>query len=230
MERSILEKYIRLRKVGLRLNHKILDRYLNGNIIRDAARDLGIEFKKHRGQEIIFFESEAETHFLMDYIVHDYILNGKRLFELYEEEVGPSNEIEVEILAAKKRSYVSLFKVYEKSFTSAQIYMVDLLNNRKVKIIDFGMGLSVSTGTIIGFRLIPHREFGMTSGTPIPFTGFRKRDIIRRFRRLVNKLKLPTESAKKYVALFRLGKMYGIIQTINFSDHAIRGDGYYTTM
>jgi len=32
------------------------------------------------------------------------------------------------------------------------------------------------------------------------------------------------------VALFRLGKMYGIIQTINFSDHAIRGDGYYTTM
>jgi len=226
---DVLRRYIQLRNVGLRLNHKIINRYASGDVIRNAARDLGIKIEKRGGRRLMLFESNAEIHFLMDYIVHDYILRGKRLFELYEEEVGASDEVEAEILAAKKRSYVSLFEVNRKLPFSAQLYLTDLLGNRKIRIIDFGMSLSVSVGTIIGFRLVPHKGFGMTSGTPLPFVGLHRREVMRGFQRIMDKLRLPTESARKYVAIFRLGRKYGITQMVEFSDRLIRGDRYYTT-
>ena len=103
---TIIEKYKTYRKIGMELNHKIMDTCLDRDVFMKSARLLGIV----RGDTLIF-DSEGEMGVLMDFALNEYRVNNKNAIEIYREKIGWQNEIEKDILDALLSSYTSLFKI-----------------------------------------------------------------------------------------------------------------------
>ncbi|UCE73207.1 MAG: hypothetical protein JSV56_09230 [Methanomassiliicoccales archaeon] len=101
---SSLKEYKKYRKVGLKLNHKIMDAHLERDVLMKSARLLGIA----RG-DVLLFDTEDETSVLMDFALNDIKVKNKNIVEIYREKIGWKNMVEKEILDARRSSYTSLF-------------------------------------------------------------------------------------------------------------------------
>src|SRR3989338_4698749 len=78
-----LQRYKKWREVGTRLNHKIMEQVPREAVLR-AAGDLRLRKKNNR----VVFDAESDTHFLMDRVIHDISIDGRRVIELYRDQNG----------------------------------------------------------------------------------------------------------------------------------------------
>ena len=203
---TILGDYRKYRKIGLKLNHKIMDSCLERDVLMKSGRLLGIV----RGGTFVF-DSEDETSVLMDSALNDYRVNNKNTIEIYREKVGWQNEVEKEILDALSSSYTSLFKIVSVSDEESTLVLSDILNKKdNIELIDIAFSQTAVPGLLLFIRLVPFKDFNMASGISFVFPGDLERDLRMRYKKLRKKVKSDDESIKRFVSFFKMNKVHGI--------------------
>ena len=204
---SLVEKYKKYRKIGMKFNHRIMDKCLDRETLKKSAKLLGIIQKG-----IFVFDSDDETSVLMDFALNDYRFVNKTVVERYREKFGWKNDIEKDILDALSVSYTSLFKVTSISRAENTLVLNDLLNKKdNIKLIDISFSNTITHGGLLVFtRLLPFKDFNMTSGVSFVFPPRMESYIIRNYKVKSKKIKSNNEAIKRFVAFYKLNKSYGM--------------------
>lgn len=203
---TLIEKYKIYRKIGMELNHKIMKSCLDHDVLMKSARLLDIV----RGDTLIF-DSEDETSVLMDFALNEYRVSNKNTIEIYREKIGWQNEKEKDILDALLSSYTSLFKVISISEAENALLLNDILNKKdNIKLMDIGFSKTAVPGLLLFTRLVPLKDFNMTSGVSFIFRGNLEKYLLRRHKKLINTIISDSDSIKRFVSFFRLNKIDGM--------------------
>jgi len=204
---DLVEKYKKYRKVGMNLNKKIIETNLNHDIIMEAARLLGIA----RGENVLMFETEDESSVLMDFVLNDYRVNNQSIIAVYRDKMGWENEIEKEILEALLSAYTSLFRITSISKGEKMLILEDVINRKEgIELIDIYLSKYSVPGLLLFTRIVPLKDFNMTSGAPFAFPGTLEKYLLRKYKTLGKKVKSSRESVKRFVAFHKLSKTKGI--------------------
>jgi hypothetical protein len=203
---DLIKEYRKYRKIGMELNHKIMDTCLAHDVIMGSAQLLGILHG-----ETLIFESEDESSVLMDFALNDYPVNNQNTMKLYRDTKGWENEIEKEILDAHLVSYTSLFKVISISKEEYTLLLRDLLNAEDtIQLIDINFSRSAVPGVLLFTRIIPLKDFNMTSGVSFAFPGHLEQYLLKRYRVLSKKVKSDNKAVRRFVSFYKLSKTKGI--------------------
>lgn len=206
IQKELVRKYKNYREVGRELHEKIMQTCLDRAVLLKAARLLGIA----RGDTLIL-ENEEEVGTLMDFTLHDYKVKNKNTIEIYKEKAVSLNETEKEILEALLLSYTSLFKIVSVSKKENSLLLSDLLNKKDdIKLIDIAFSKHAVLGLLLFTRLVPFKDFNMTTGAVMAFPGNLEDYIIKNYKKLSRKVPSDNEAIKRYVTFFKLSKTHGI--------------------
>lgn len=203
---TLIKKYKEYRKSGMKLNHKIMDACLARDVVMASAELLGILHG-----ETLIFESEDESSVLMDFALNDYKVDNQNTVKLYRDTIGWKNDIEKELLDAHLASYTSLFKVTSISKKECTLLLNDLLTKEDdIQLIDINFSRSALPGILLFTRLIPLKDFNMTSGVSFAFPGHVEQHLLRGYEALSKKVKSDDEAVKRFVSFYNLSKTKGI--------------------
>jgi len=201
---SFMERYKRIRQAGLELNQKMLDFFLTMELIDDSARLLDV-----LQDGTLAFDREEEMSVFADFILHEYRWNGRKAVEIYREEIGGEDEVEEEILASFPSAYTSLFKVVAVSGNT--IFLKDLLGDEEkfIELTDIYFSKTATPGSLIFTRIVPFKDFNITSGVSFLFKDHLLNLLIREYRKMRRKIKTESTSMKRFISFFRLNRKYG---------------------
>lgn len=201
---DVIEKYKKIREVGMPLNHKMIESCLSKEILFNSAKLLGIVQRDE-----LIFENEEEMSVLMDFTLHEYKVNNKNAVQVYREKIGGQNEIENEILASLLSSYTSLFKVF--GISENILLLRDILKkeDKLIKLIDISFSKTATPGMLLFTRAVPFNDFYRTSGISFAFRSDMEKYIIRRYGKISKKIKTGSDSMKRYISFFQLNSECG---------------------
>ncbi len=160
-----VERYVRLREAGKRLNSEIVD-----TIPRRAMDDIGKALGILDGGTLIFgYEGMGDV--FMDCCLYDWIRGGRNLVRKFaKENPPPEDPDEREALGAMLRARYTVLGIDE-CVPEAGVRAVDLVADRDVFVLDLGLSRSSGVeGTALAARLLPAGRFWMTSGAALPMT------------------------------------------------------------
>lgn len=201
-----VEKYKTYRSVAVGLTSKMLDAHRDRDALLKSGSLLGLVRK-----DIFVFDSEEETSILMDFVLHEYRIAGKNAIEIYREKKGWENEIEKEILDAFLSSYTSLFKIVSVSEAENTLVLNDLLKKRDpIPLIDIAFSKTAISGLLLFIRLVPFKDFNMTSGISFVFPVNLEYYLLTRYKKLMKKVKSDSNSIQRFAAFFKLFKASGM--------------------
>ena len=208
-KKRTVTKYQQYREIGKALNHKIIDRFVDRVIILSSGKYLGLVSRCKRNT--LIFDNESESDALMDFAINEYNIDEKNAAQLYKEN-AELNDIESEILDALVKSYTSLFIITDVKERDNKLILADLLNknNDPIEIIDIGLSLTAPVGLLMFLRVVPFADFNITGGFGFGFNGDLGDFLLREYKLRAKNVKSPSESIKRYVALFKLHRLYGI--------------------
>lgn len=203
---DLIETYKTYRRSSIRLTQKIMDTCLKRDVVMKSAKLLGIV----RGGTLIF-ESEDDTGVLMEFALYDYKVNNKNTIAIYRDTVGWENEIEKEILDVRLKAYSSLFKVISISKKEKTLLLHDILDKKdNITLIDISLSESAIPGMLLFTRLVPCKEFTMSSGISFAFPGRLEKTLLKRYKVLSRRVKSHDRAVKRFVSFFKLNKTKGI--------------------
>ncbi|MCK4730363.1 MAG: hypothetical protein KAT28_03525 [Candidatus Aenigmarchaeota archaeon] len=204
---NLLEKYQAYREIGMKLNHKILDSCVNTEILMKSAKLLGIP----RKNDIMLYETEDEMGVLMEFTMHEQMKNNKNAIEIYRDKYREQNRIEKTILDAMLLSYTSLFRVISSLESENIVLLYDVLNKKdNIKLIDINLSKTVTPGLLFFTRIVPFKDFNMTSGFSFVFQSYMEEYLRRRYKKIGKKVESDRDSIKRFVSFFRLNKEDGM--------------------
>ena len=159
---EIISRYKRLRKVGTRLNNKLVGQ-LSKDVLDEGAKKLGI-----LQNGIFVFDSEDESAVLMDYCLYDVRRRGRNAVEKYLIDSPPDPDSdEMVCLRAMQHAIYSLF-VVESVERGLGVTVRDALSDETILVVDMGFGKSAQPGLAFASRLLTHEGFSMTGGAALP--------------------------------------------------------------
>jgi len=204
---DLVNKYKKYRKIGMKFNHRIMDKCLDRETLKKSAKLLGIV----RSGTFVF-DSEDETSVLMDFALNDYRFVNKNVVERYRKKFGWKNEVEKDILDALSASYTSLFKITSISISENTLILNDLLNKKEnIKLMDIAFSSTITHGGFLLFtRLLPFKDFNMTSGVSFVFPPYKENYLIQEYKKKSKKIKSDNEAIKRFVTFYKLNKIYGM--------------------
>jgi uncharacterized membrane-anchored protein YhcB (DUF1043 family) len=161
--------------------------------------------------DIFVFLDEAEADVLMDFALNEYKSNNKNAIETYRERIGGRNDIEKEILDALLSSYTSLFKVVSTSPSESTLILNDLLNEKEnIKLIDIKFSKTAVPGLLIFIRLVPFKDFNMTSGISFVFPASTEDFFLKRYMRLKRAESDVNLPMKRFIFFYNWNKTKGL--------------------
>ena len=203
---NTVEKYKKYRKISKKLITKIINTGLDDNILKKSGKLLGI-----LKNDTFIFDSEEETDVLMDFALNEYKIKDKNTIQIYQENIGGKNKIENEILDAFISSHTSLFEITSISKEENTLVLYDILNKRNnIKLIDFSFSKTAFPGLILFFRIVPFKDFNITSGIAFIFQGNFRKELIRKYKSIKKRLKFSNSSIKRFIAFHQLNQIYGL--------------------
>jgi hypothetical protein len=159
---DILARYQRMRKVSLELN-KALPRYVPREGLEATARRLGFWQKG-----TLVFDSMDQSCVLFDQAIHGYFKDGRNAVDRYLADHPPTPGSDQEaVLAAKQRSFYSLFQV-EGIVPDVGVHVHDMLRDRRQFLADVGFSQTAVKGLVLATRVLPFEDFIMTAGAALP--------------------------------------------------------------
>ena len=160
-----LQRYKKWREIGMKLNHKIMEQASKDTILR-AARDLRLLRKK---DDIIRCDSETDTHFLMDRVVHDVLIDGKRAVEIYRgQNAQRLTEDERTLLDALVDARYSLFVVRQIE-PGKGLHLLDVFSEETMFLTDVNLSQTALEGNLLAGRAVSVDGITFTSGCACPF-------------------------------------------------------------
>jgi hypothetical protein len=204
---TIISKYKKYREVGKELNHNIIDRFIDRDIMLKSGKYLGLARRDH-----LIINSGLESTALMDFAINEFETNGKNAVQLYKERVMLANDIEGDTLDALLKSYTTLCKITDIKRKRNTLILTDLLdiNCEPIEIIDIGFSQTAVAGFLMFLRVVPFEDFKMTGGFGFIFYDDLEDYLIKEYKNLAKFVKSPSESLKRYVGFFKLYRRHGI--------------------
>ena len=99
-EASIVKKYREYRKVTKDLVQTVLEKFVDNQSLRFAGRLMGI-----LQQKTFMLESEEDMEFVMDFCLFEYQINGKNLWQRYQEALETAQSPRGQTLGAPEHLY-----------------------------------------------------------------------------------------------------------------------------
>ncbi len=159
---EIVARYKQLRKVSMKLNHKLV-RTLSKEVLHEGGRKLGI-----LQDGTLYFNTEDESSVLMDYCIYDVRRKGRNAVEAYLIESSPDPESdEMTLLRAMQHSTYSLF-IVDSVERGLGVTVRDLRSDETLLVVDIGFGSTAQPGLLFASRLLPHDGFSVTGGAALP--------------------------------------------------------------
>ena len=184
--RQDVERYRRLRALGLDLNHRIIK-----TIPRQAYDEVGDAIGVlHNG--VLVFDSTDMTSVMMDCCLYDWFENGKNLVQRYAEThpASPGTDESYLLQACLQAKYRIL--VGQSAVPGAGIHCQDVLNGGELFLMDLALSQSVpNVNAALATRTIPLGEYWMTSGAGLPVSS--KKSILDALRRIDTEHYQPLE-------------------------------------
>jgi len=107
-------------------------------------------------------------------------------------------------------SYTSLFRVISTSESESTIFLYDILNKKdNIKLIDINFSKTLILELLLFIRLVPFKDFNITSGFSFVFHGDLEEYLLRRYKKLGKKVESDSDSIKRFVSFFKLNKAEG---------------------
>ena len=187
-----------------------MTKVMNASLSRDAlgrsAKLLGIS-----SGGVFVFDSEEEMAVLMDFALNDYRIGGKNAIELYSATKGSANEIERELLAGYASARTSLFRIISTSKADNSLLLRDLLNDRgDVQLTDTNLSRTTVPGFLLFLRVVPLRDFNMTSGFMFAFPGHLESRLLAGYRRPAKKREPRDEAQRRFIRFLKAYRDHGI--------------------
>ena len=202
-EGDLIKEYKEYRTLSNTLVSKIIDKYINEEVLFEAASLLNIA----KGDQL-FFNNILEKHTLIDFTLFDYKTNGKSFIAYFKNKI---NKNEKKLLENLLSSQTSLFKIKNVFVKEHILILEDLLNNQNdIKLIDINLSQTIKPGMILFSRLIPFKEFKITSGVNFAFQKTLEEKLINKYALLKDNIEHDDPVIKRFIAFFELNKMYGI--------------------
>lgn len=89
--------------------------------------------------------------------------------------------------------------------------MEDILNKKdNIPLMDIALSKTAVPGILLFTRLIPFKDFNMTSGAGFVFPGELEKYLLKRYKKLRKKVESDSESVKRFVAFHKLSKSSGL--------------------
>jgi len=206
--KKLIEKYKTYRKIGMKLNHKIMDKCLDRDTLKKSAKLLGIIRKG-----VFVFENEDETSVLMDFALNDYRFANKTVVERYREKYSWKNKVEKDILDALTNSYTSLFKITAIKPLENTLILKNLLNNKEnnIKLIDIAFSKTLTEENFLIFtRILKFKDFNMTSGVSFLFPPDKENYLIKQYNKKISDIKLNNKTLERFIIFYKLSKKHGL--------------------
>jgi hypothetical protein len=162
------------------------------NFVLDrAARDLDM---KGRGN-VLTFDSEDETGFLMDRCFHDIYWDGKNLVGHFIESDAYRHlsEEEQRIVQGMHKAYYSLFEILSANSDKATLDLADLLGAENHTLTDVNLSLTAQEGNLLAMRIKQIEGIYMGTGAVCPFYANQKKRLLEG----LEPRKPPMEKGKK---------------------------------
>jgi hypothetical protein len=158
----MLRRYEHWRKVGLQLNHRVVET-LPKNVLDEGGKKLGILKKK-----VLVLDSEDEIAVLMDYCIYEVRRRGKNAVERYLEESPPPADSDEKVLleAMRQARYCLLLVQGLERGVGAHVH--DLLREETFFLADVGFSQSAPLGMVLATRVIAPEGIAMTGGAALP--------------------------------------------------------------
>jgi hypothetical protein len=204
---GLVKTYKKRRKTGTNLINKIMESpCFSQQLLTGAARLLGVLQGK-----TLTMENEEESSALMDFLFHDYQVQGKTVVEIYREQVGAANPLEEEIMDAWRASCTSLFKVTDVVKSEDTLILSDFFGEQKdIELVDISLSQTSVPGLLLFLRKVPIDSAYMTSGSTFVFAEDKEKHLLRRYKPLMQKVKSQDEAIQRFVAFFKLNRTDGI--------------------
>jgi len=155
---QIAVRYRRLRATSLELNNSLL-KYVSKQELEATARKLGLW---HDGS--LVFGTQDETSVLSDEAIHSRSGTGPNAVDRYLADHPPKPGSDQEaVLAAKQRSYYSLFMI-ESTVPDVGVHVHDILRDRHHLLADVGFSQTGVEGMVLATRVTPYGDFIATTG------------------------------------------------------------------
>ncbi len=194
-----IKRYRRYRRVGMELNHKIIDALVDSEVIEIAARALGLG-----GNRQLVLDSEDDLAVLMDFALYEIRRGGKSLVERYRQQYGGANHVERLLLDAMVRAQTGLFVVEGVEPSKYLIRLRGLVGEREeVGLTDINFSQTLRGDVILFFRPVRVEEFTMTSGCVFAFWGRFEPKLLETWRK-------AKDPADRFVRFFKLSRKKGI--------------------
>ena len=204
--KPLVKEYRRYRTVSMDLNHKIIQSCLHRDALMESARLLGIV-----ENDTIVFADEDETNVLMDFVLHEYRIDGKTAIELYRETKGGKNEIEKNLINSWLAASTSLFKITSIAQSRPLLILEDLLGPKDpVNLVDIAFSRSAVPGLLLFLRRVPFKEFFMTSGFTFIFHPALADRLVNGYKDSCMKKDRPADSRRRFIHFFKANRKDGM--------------------
>lgn len=164
--RADVERYRRLRGLGMDLSHRIIK-----TIPRQTIYDVGDAIGILRNG-VLEFESEDMTSVLMDCCLYDWFEDGKNVVQRYSEThpAKPGTDERYLLDAYLQAKYRVL--VVQSGAPGAGLHCRDVLHGEELFLMDLGLSQTAkNAGAAFATRTIPLGEYWMTSGAGLPINS-----------------------------------------------------------
>lgn len=203
-EDQIIKRYREYRNQSNLLIKKMMDIYINKDILKDAGNILGI-VKKNEIDVHDFEEKKA----LVDFSLFDYKTKGKPTIAHFSDWII-DNEAEIwkDLLAA----YTSLFEVKSVFRNKYMIVLKDLLNEDcpLIKLVDLHLSQTISPEALLFTRVIPFNNLKISSGVSFVFQNDLKDLLIEEFHLIAERKPNMDPAIKKFISFFKLNRKHGL--------------------
>ncbi len=203
-EDQIIREYREYRNQSNLLIKKMMDIYIDKDILHDAGNILGIV--KNNEIDVRNFE---EKKALVDFSLFDYKIRGKPTIAHFGDWIV-DNEAEIwkELLAA----YTSLFEVKRVLRNKCIIVLKDLLNEDgpQIKLVDLHLSQTIFPEALLFTRVIPFNNLKISSGVNFLFQNDLKDLLMEEYHLLVEKKPNMDTAIKIFISFFKLNRKYGL--------------------
>ncbi|MHC0039588.1 hypothetical protein [Pseudoneobacillus sp. C159] len=202
-----LTLYKNYRQVGIDLNTELIQQ-VDVQVFVKAASLLEL-FEK--GNVVI--KQRQQSDYLYDFVLHENLNNEYTMVEKYKASYTNEDELKTRVLDAFLSSYTSLFKIVSVTPETSTLELEDLLNpdRENLFVTDLNFSKKAKPNLLLFTRILPFNDLFMLSGSSFIFKEEHETFILTRYKKLVKKVPLESESAKRFVAFYQLNQTDGLI-------------------
>ncbi len=203
-EPPYIREYKKYRRIGRDLCTKMSDFFLDEATLKKAGKQLGM-YRRHKGKNVMMFDSEEDANVLMDHLLFNILKGGKNAVQIYMEKVGPENETEEKLLNAMALAHLSLFRVKSKSMRKCTVILEDLLHGGEITLVDIALSYTAIQGFLLFLRVMPLPIDDLHMASGFAFIFKEEPDfLIERYERMKRGIKADCEDGRLFIAFYRL--------------------------